>query len=421
MRSYTAQCIAHSISRGALVVALCCIQFAASRELEHEHDLELELETSTEYFPHLPPTQHNFPCDRELGRRRAGEPKATSVHALRPGDVEIVAAMGDSITAALGERSATILTDPIEWRGSSWSIGGDDSFEQMVTLPNILKEFNSAVTGYSKSFTVWKVPRIFGEPKDDLNVAVTGSHAYDIPAQARHLVYKLRKLPKKSFDDDWKLVTLWIGGNDLCAACEADDERDFPAPHTKSIEAALDYLQANVPRLFVNVVLVIDVTKLHELDKIGTCKPLHMWLCPCSTSSPEKRERVRGFAAEYQSMVSQLVLQEKYTNSDNFTAVSQPFFSAIEIPVDDEGKPDRSYFAPDCFHFRTKAHEAAAIALWNNMLEPVAAKRTNWVPGEDINCPTADRPYLATVKNTNLGNNLRVITSDAPDAVSDAK
>ena len=96
------------------------------------------------------------------------------------------------------------------------------------------------------------------------------------------------------------------------------------------------------------------------------------------------------------------VRQEKYTSGDNFTAVAQPFFSDIDIPKDDEGKPDRSYFAPDCFHFRVKAHEAAAVALWNNMLEPVGSKRTTWYPGEPINCPTSSAPYLATIEVTQV-------------------
>lgn len=32
------------------------------------------------------------------------------------------------------------------------------------------------------------------------------------------------------------------------------------------------------------------------------------------------------------------------------------------------GKPDKTYFAPDCFHFGIKAHAVAAKELWNNMV-----------------------------------------------------
>ena len=42
----------------------------------------------------------------------------------RPGDIAVVAALGDSITAALGASSKTLLDIGTEWRGESWSIGG---------------------------------------------------------------------------------------------------------------------------------------------------------------------------------------------------------------------------------------------------------------------------------------------------------
>lgn len=32
------------------------------------------------------------------------------------------------------------------------------------------------------------------------------------------------------------------------------------------------------------------------------------------------------------------------------------------------GRPDRSYFTPDCFHLSQKAHTQMARALWNNMV-----------------------------------------------------
>lgn len=33
-----------------------------------------------------------------------------------------------------------------------------------------------------------------------------------------------------------------------------------------------------------------------------------------------------------------------------------------------DGKPDRSYFAPDCFHFSRIGHEVGGHYLWNNMV-----------------------------------------------------
>jgi len=58
-----------------------------------------------------------------------------------------------------------------------------------------------------------------------------------------------------------------------------------------------------------------------------------------------------------------------------------------------------SYFAPDCFHFGLNGHQAAAVALWNNMLEPTVSKDQNYDwPVEAIKCPT-DNQYLTTNNN----------------------
>lgn len=55
----------------------------------------------------------------------------------------------------------------------------------------------------------------------------------------------------------------------------------------------------------------------------------------------------------------------------------------------------------DCFHFSQKSHALAATALWNNMLEPFDNKSRTWTTEFfNVKCPTAQRPYLATLKNS---------------------
>ena len=50
------------------------------------------------------------------------------------GDVKIVAAMGDSLTAALGSIAKNVQGLGIEYRGRSWSIGGDLDLNQLVSI-----------------------------------------------------------------------------------------------------------------------------------------------------------------------------------------------------------------------------------------------------------------------------------------------
>lgn len=60
--------------------------------------------------------------DEDLPRVRS-KVRPTSVHRLRPGDVDIVAAMGDSLTAGNGAVASNIFDVFTENRGMSWSIG----------------------------------------------------------------------------------------------------------------------------------------------------------------------------------------------------------------------------------------------------------------------------------------------------------
>ena len=75
------------------------------------------------------------------------------MHKLRPGDVQVVAALGDSITAGVGARANSVLDIFKEYRGVSFSIGGDKTWREYVTLPNILKNFNSNLYGQSYGIT----------------------------------------------------------------------------------------------------------------------------------------------------------------------------------------------------------------------------------------------------------------------------
>jgi hypothetical protein len=42
----------------------------------------------------------------------------------------------------------------------------------------------------------------------------------DMPAQARRLVNRLKQDAHIDYEHDWKVITMFIGGNDLCDYCE---------------------------------------------------------------------------------------------------------------------------------------------------------------------------------------------------------
>lgn len=65
-----------------------------------------------------------FPCANrtKFGVGRSLE-KPVSVHKLRPGDIDVIAALGDSLVAGNGALEEFALGTMIEHRGVSWCIG----------------------------------------------------------------------------------------------------------------------------------------------------------------------------------------------------------------------------------------------------------------------------------------------------------
>lgn len=332
----------------------------------------------------------NFPCSTYTLKRGA-----VTVHNLAPEDINVVAGVGDSITAGTGIQAKTIIGLLTEYRGLSWSIGGDENVEDYVTLANIIKKYNPDVKGFSLGK---------GDVNSDnahLNVANPGDQARDMPAQANLLVERMKTEPGVDFENDWKLITLFIGGNDLCDYC--DDKETFSAANFIAyVTEALDILHKNIPRAFVNVVETLNIADISVLNEGLICDTIHFFLCRCGTFPSEtEREEMRAAVRSYQQGVRDLVSSGRYDTRDDFTVVAQPFFEDTEIPrMADTSEADLSYFAPDCFHLSEKGHKAAAEALWNNMVEPVGQKRLKWTPEEPVECPSQDHPYFYTSKNS---------------------
>lgn len=68
-----------------------------------------------------------------------------------------------------------------------------------MTLPNILKEFNPNVGGYSIG------QGEFLAPNSHMNVAFPVSADADALRQAQHLIKKMKREPGLDFKNDWKV------------------------------------------------------------------------------------------------------------------------------------------------------------------------------------------------------------------------
>ncbi|XP_060771706.1 phospholipase B1, membrane-associated-like [Neoarius graeffei] len=325
----------------------------------------------------------------------------TSVHAVKPADISVVGAVGDSLTAGNGVASTGLLDVLTQYRGLSWSIGGDNNLSTTTTLPNILRVFNPELRGFSVGTGKQDSEQAF------LNQAVAGAKSFDLLGQAQILVNRMKTNDSINFYSDWKVITMFIGGNDFCDSCE-NPLHYSPENFVKHIQEALDFLHAEVPRVIVNLVEPLHITPLramHQNATLGCPTWLVRILCPCvvipedgSEALQDLEDRIRA----YQRVLRDLVESGRYDTHSNFTVVLQPLLRDIAMPMLD-GHPDRSFFSPDCFHLSQKAHMILARGLWNNMMEELGNKthKQNFSLGLQAECPSKTSPFLQTFVNSN--------------------
>ena len=208
-------------------------------------------------------------------------------------------------------------------------------------------------------------------------------------AQAKRLVYDLKTKSEYNFEKDWKLVTVFIGGNNLCQLCT--DPNSSPKNFLDDVENVLDYLHQNLTRAFVNMVTIFDISFVRKLSADSPiCRLAHTCFCPCGLKNPLEAFRA---SRKYIQLVTDLVASGRCNSRQDFTVVVQPFFEDIQPPKVD-GKIDLSFFAPDCFHLSQRGHNAAGRALWNNMFETKKTKPNTFDNSTPIKFPTEENPYL---------------------------
>ncbi|KAL1783671.1 phospholipase B1, membrane-associated [Sigmodon hispidus] len=343
------------------------------------------------------PAIENWGSDFLCPEQNPSSSVPSSVHELRPADIKVVAAMGDSLTTASGAQSSESSNLSTSWRGLSWSIGGDGTLETHTTLPNILKKYNPSILGFSTGTL---------EETAGLNVAEDGARAQDMPAQAQALVRRMKNTPTINLQEDWKLVTLFIGINDLCHYCE-NPENHSANEYVKHIQQALDILYEELPRVFINVVEVMELAGLYQGQDGKCAMSLAVQNCSCfkHAQDPLMMQELRKVNWNLQSDISELSYWHRYMQREDFAIVLQPFLRQTLIPLSERGGVDLTFFSEDCLHFSERGHAEMAIALWNNMLEPVGRKTTfnNFSYNRTkLKCPSPESPFLYTVRNSQL-------------------
>lgn len=315
-----------------------------------------------------------------------------SIFNLHPDDVKIVMGMGDSITAGFG-----ILGSLNETRGHSFSVGGDAGY---FTLPNLIKFFNPAVVGYSTGTYSSAVcyglncPSLQFFPDQDVNnAAKAGSMVFDmVSLQLNYLIREINQNPKMDVQNDWKVLTIHIGANDLCASCTFNLTYLSGDDYENTLMGTLERIRTSLPKTFVNLVAGYNISEAYELSTNtprcnNVTRPFFIQ-CAClfDPANGAVREIIDAKITDFNARAANVAAYYQRKAYDNFAVVVQPF--GIDTHVSD--LPSEFISRIDCFHPSSRGQEALAVALWNNMLTPMASKKTHLDMSDTPICPTQD-------------------------------
>ncbi|KAK3284254.1 hypothetical protein CYMTET_8090 [Cymbomonas tetramitiformis] len=267
---------------------------------------------------------------------------------------QVVAAIGDSITAGFAIEGL-----PVENKGESWAVGGGVGH---VTLPNILKHYSPNITGASTGTHPMYTTAGF-------NMAISGNNVSRLMAQSKKLVAALESSAQVNMKEDWKVLTVFIGINDLRIGCQSKPdplwthEADF---YEKQLAAVFTFLRASIPRVFVNLVGLLHLSSITTASGIAEhCQVQHYATeieCPCCFHNASYMREVRG---EFNARMQKIAAAWASRDLHDFAVVWQPMMTDYSIP-------DWTYMSRfDCFHYSKAWHADAA--------EDVALKICNTV------------------------------------------
>ncbi|RCN46442.1 GDSL-like protein [Ancylostoma caninum] len=323
-------------------------------------------------------------CDPEVMKPSSTIP--SDVNKVRPGDLKVIAAIGDSITvASLSKDFEDDMTRDI-YPGNSYIIGGDGTLAEQISVGKVLREFNPNIVGLSHGT---------GYDNTVFNVAVGGRTSEDMPRQARDLIARMKQ-KGVSLTDDWKIVTIFIGTNDMQKLrCFSEKEPISREAYKANLEEAISLLRENLNRTIISIVsmwnsqLVFDAQSLIEKGERMQCGDHYM----------EKRDILCN---EYRKVAYEIQNERRFDSKD-FTVVVQGFMDNIRDAFrNKDGAYDKSFYAEDMFHLSKYGNGVIGKFLWNSMLEPVGNKSDNVNLGHDyipLKCPTKERPYVQTLGN----------------------
>ncbi|KAI9012647.1 hypothetical protein CLU79DRAFT_805829 [Phycomyces nitens] len=278
-----------------------------------------------------------------------------SVRDLRPDDIRVVAGIGDSVMAGFGAKGIqTRFLSPktlAEDRGISFAMGGDDG---AITIPNLIHFYSRQLYGSSigsQFITVCFGPTFCpdGQYRPSigvLNAAQSGARSANLDHEIDYLLEQLDDAYKAKTiqSTDWKLLTFFVGSNDMCHSCFVP--ASMPQTFSIDVLAAVERIRMTVPNVLVQIVGMFEIDQIFVETQAYPkyCHPfpistftLQDQVCGCAHTAAN-RTMMSNLLPLYNSALQSVVTyynDPKFTANETFGIFYQPLPADIKsFPID---------------------------------------------------------------------------------------
>jgi len=211
-----------------------------------------------------------------------------------------------------------------------------------------------------------------------LNAAVSMAQLSDVGNQIQYLVnVSAHYFPSRL--NEWKVISILIGANDLCEACPPNSARQ-PDVWISTLDAYIQQIYTAFPKTFVAITYLLNISTVWDVMEAagGLKKDYCLFVrhklneCYCLDNGNKSQMLMMDETAqEYNVRIEALAQKWQSYNYTDFTVTAIPFFGGSTAP-------NMTFLSDlDCFHPSQLSHEALGLLLWNSLWLPFAERPTH--------------------------------------------
>ncbi|KAJ3161359.1 hypothetical protein HDU86_007141 [Geranomyces michiganensis] len=212
----------------------------------------------------------------------------------------------------------------------------------------------------------------------------------NLHAELQHLIRVMKTDSQIDFENDFKLLTIFIGNNDACLGCLPVSAVTWLSPqaYELALRAILDRIRASIPRVVVNIMQGFNVSQVWDVTRRdGYCETLRnggaVFECACAflpgPAGAQTRAQMDSLIQAYNARIPLIAASyntNKDNNANNNDMQQHDSFAVIVDPLLRDARIQRKHLSnADCFHPTKSVHRVLARGVWENLFRRAGEKR----------------------------------------------